>query len=124
MAKSETVETYNPQKIFVKGHTLQAKIYERTKKIEQTRAELLSAIADLIRSACGPEEDPAEKAAGLLIALEEDYNLGAHARSAKSFIQRAAELQREYRDLGRFGRTLMKNAIYELTWEEADRFGL
>lgn len=126
MAKGESkrIETYTPDKIFVKGEVLQMKIYERTQQIEYHRTRLLDAITEKLNDACGPDDDPVAKAAGLLIVLEEGYNLNADARAIKALLQRAAELQREYRDLSRFGRTLMRDAAYELTWEEADRFGL
>lgn len=118
------IETYSPDKIFVKGDSLQKKIYERTQQIERHRVTLLNSVTEALREACGPDDDPVEKAAGLLIVLEEGYNLSAEARRIQAYLQRAAELQREHRDLSRFGRTLMNTAIYELTWEEADRFGI
>lgn len=119
-----TVETYTPHKIFVKGTDLQKLVYERVMQIERLRASLLEEVTKQLRDSCGDTEDPVEKAAGLLIVLEDGYNLGVGARMIRASLQRAAEVQREHRELSRFGRTLLKDAIYELTWEEADRFGL
>ncbi len=118
------VPTYSPDKIFVKGSILQKTLLERVHQIEGLRTVILEEITAQLREACGPDDDPVEKAAGLLIILEEGYGLSAVARKIKAFLGRAAELNREHRELSRFGRTIMQDAVYELSWNEADRFGL
>jgi hypothetical protein len=117
-------ETYSPNVIFAKGSVIQKAIYERTQKLQRLNEDLLLEISAKIREACVGDEDPVEKAAGLLVALENDYGLGAHAMSIKAFIRRASEVQNELRELTRFGRCLMQDAAYELSWDDADRFGL
>jgi hypothetical protein len=124
MPKDKVVETYNSDKIYVKGLDLQRVIYERVQQIEKLRADLLQEVTAQLRESCGPDDDPVEKAAGLIIVLEDGYNLSVHARMIRASLERAAEVQREHRELSLFGRTLMRDAIYELTWEEADRFGV
>lgn len=124
MAKETFVTTYSPDKIYVLGEALQKAVYERILQIEKLRAELLKEVTAQLRAACGPNEDPVEKAAGLLIVLEDGYNLSVQARMIRASLERAAEVQREYRELSRFGRTIMKTAHYELSWAEADRFNL
>ncbi len=120
----KVIETYTPEKIFVKGSDLQKILYERVLQIEKLRADLLQEVTAQLREACGEEDDPVEKAAGLLIALEDGYNLSTQARMIRASLERAAEVQLEHRELSRFGKTLMREAIYQLTWDEADRFGL
>lgn len=116
--------TYTPDTIYVKGSELRERIFARVQRIEQVQNGLMEEIADLLRRSAGEEGDPAEVAATVLVALHDDYNLSAHAMSMRSFIDRAASLQAEQRELVRFGKNLMPGAAYELTWEEADRFGL
>ena len=115
------VETYKPEQIFIKGAELQQQIFARADRIEKVHASLLEEITNLLKKGAG---DPAEVAATVLVALADNYNLSAHALSMQAFIQRAAALQAEQRDLIRFGKNLLPTAIYELSWEEADRFGL
>ncbi len=122
--ESKQLNTYRPDVIYMKGQELQGKIYSRIQRIEKVQAELLEEIAELLRRGAGEEGDPAEVAAVVLVALTDDYNLSGHAMSIKSFIERAAQLQGEQRDLVRFGKNLLPNAVYELSWDEADRFGL
>lgn len=118
------VDTYGADIIYVRGSVLKQALYERVKKYDELYASLLSQIAGKVTDACGENEDPAEKAAALMVVLEDGYGLSAHALALRSFIQRAAHAQRESRELSRFGRTLMSDTIYELTWDEADRFGI
>ena len=122
--KDAAIETYSVDKIYVLGEDLAKSILGRIQQIEQARAALLQEIIKQLKAACGPGEDAVAKAAGLIVALQDGHNLNASARSIRSFLERTAEMDKDHRDLDRFGRTLMKTAVYELTWDEADRFGL
>jgi len=119
------VETYSPEDIYIKGSVLQEKLFTRVARIEVIQAEMMGEIVDMLKRGAGEDGDPVAMAATVMVALADTKaSHSAHAMSMRAFINRAAALQAEQRDLVRFGKTLMPGAAYKLTWEEADRFGI
>jgi len=117
------VPTVSPDDIFVAGSDLRTHIYARCQKIEKVHASLLEEITTLLKKGAGEDGDPVEVAAVVLVALHDNHSLSGHALAIRAMIERAAQLQSEQRDLVRFSKNLMPDAVYKLSWSEADKFG-
>lgn len=117
------LETYPTDVIFVKGDRLKVAIYERTQMYQTIFNNIMESVAAKLKAGTG-DGDPFQKAASLMVALEENHSLSVHALEIQSFIKRAAALQKDMREMTIVGRTLLPEAIYELSWEEAEKYGV
>lgn len=119
--------------VYVSCKALKTAVYERVKKLEQLRDSLHKEVTNLILAtnlSTNEEERLAETCksiASLWISLQDSHNLNAQARRIETTVKYAASIEREYRELHIFLRSIPKNndeIYYALSWEEADRFGL
>jgi len=121
---SKEVPTTTPDNIFVTGERLHKAVVQRVTRLEDLRNHIVSEAAELLALACGAEEDVLEKAVELMVALKDGHGLGAQALTVQAYIERCAQINKELRELSRFGNTIQHRFNYRLSWDEAERFGL
>ena len=120
----EMVTTYKTSVLFVQGRALKKALYERVQHLTRLRDSLFTQIAEKLRTAADDETLVIEKTAALLVLLEDGFGLSAYALEVEAFVHRASEVVKEIREFTTLARTLMDDAIYEISPEDAIRYGL
>lgn len=116
----DTTQTFT-----LRGGGIAATIKGRMKQHEAEISKCLNKIADVLKEKSEDYDTLAMKAAALMMALSQDDDiLNTDTVAVKAQVDRAAYLTKERLDLSCIMLNLDDNTMYEVSLEEAKRYGL
>jgi hypothetical protein len=111
-------------RFLLSGEAVRVAIYERAKRHESERTKCLEELASTLKLATPPGEDTAASCARLMMVLQQGVNLTGAALVARSWLDRAAFLDQEIRELLVIAKNITGNHTYWVSLDEAKRYGL